>query len=396
MSARVLIERHEPADLGELDDAWSAAATFAFLPEKSGVPESWVRDALDALPHDLRRDHFALLTSGSTGRPRLVIGSKSRAEELARLLHRIQESEPVAETILALPLTYCYAFVNQWLWARVMDKRLVHTRGFSHADSLRTALRDARGAMICLVGIQVPLFAQWLGGESYPGVIRVHFAGGAFPQQQLAAVQRVFPNARIFNNYGCAEAMPRLAVRRAEDAAVAADIGAPLPGVALSTGESGELRFRSPYGAVAFVDGNGLHRIAADEWVPTGDLGAQQEDGRWLLTGRANEVFKRHGEKVALPLLLETVSAAWTGPAGFYRERDAAGEEGHVLVLAPRPSEDDVHAILQSFRAQHPRALWPLRIESAERLPTLPNGKLDRASLADLRSKTVHWRQRIA
>lgn len=395
MSGRVLIERHEPGDLAELDEAWSAAETFAFLPEKSGVPESWVRDSLGALPNELRRDHFALLTSGSTGRPRLVIGAKPRAEELARLLHRVQESAPVEETILALPLTYCYAFVNQWLWARVMERRLVHTRGFSHADSLRAALRDAREAMICLVGIQVPLFAQWLGGESYGGVIRVHFAGGAFPQQQLAAVRRIFPNAEIFNNYGCAEAMPRLAVRRAADAAVAADIGAPLPGVSLMSAGNGELRFRSPFGAVAYVDGNGLHRITSDEWVPTGDLGVQ-EGGRWLLTGRANEVFKRHGEKVALPLLLETVSAAWRGPAGFYRERDAAGEEGHVLVLAPRPSEDDVHAILQSFRAQHPRALWPLRIESAERLPTLPNGKLDRASLAELGAKTVHWRQRIA
>ncbi|HEV7921434.1 MAG TPA: class I adenylate-forming enzyme family protein, partial [Thermoanaerobaculia bacterium] len=342
---------------------------------------------------DLRRDHFALLTSGSTGRPRLVIGARPRAEELARLLHRVQDSAPVAETILALPLTYCYAFVNQWLWARVLGQRLVHTRGFSHADSLRAALRNAREAMICLVGIQVPLFAQ--GGESYPGVIRVHFAGGAFPQQQLEVMRRVFPNAEIFNNYGCAEAMPRLAVRRASDAEVASDIGLPLPGVELLTADNGELRFRSPYGAVAYVDSAGLHRITTDEWVPTGDLGVE-EGGRWLLTGRANEVFKRHGEKVTLPLLLETVSAAWTGPAGFYRERDAAGEEGHVLVLAPRPSDDDVHAILQSFRAQHPRALWPLRIESAERLPTLPNGKLDRASLAGLDSKTVHWRQRIA
>jgi long-chain acyl-CoA synthetase len=391
MSGRVLSERHEPGDLTRLGEAWAAAETFAFLPEKSGVAESWARDALAALPADLQRDHFALLTSGSTGRPRLVISAKRRAEALARLLHRVQEGEPVEETILALPLSYCYAFVNQWLWARVLERRLVHTRGFSHADSLREALRNARAAMICLVGIQVPLF----GSESYPGVIRVHFAGGAFPQQQLAVIRRIFPRAEIFNNYGCAEAMPRLAVRRASEAEAAADIGTPLPGVELATAENGELRFRSPYGAVAYVDGAGLHRITSDDWVSTGDLGAEQ-NGRWLLTGRANEVFKRHGEKVALPLLLETVSAAWQGPAGFYRERDAAGEEGHVLVLAPRPSDDDVHAILQSFRAQHPRALWPLRIESAERLPTLPNGKLDRASLAQLDCKTVHWRQRIA
>jgi hypothetical protein len=137
MSGRVLIERHEPDDLTKLDEAWAAAETFAFLPEKSGVPERWVREALDTLPDDLRFHHFGLLTSGSTGRPRLVIGAKSRAEELARVLHRMQESEPVKGTILALPLTYCYAFVNQWLWAGVVERRLVHTRGLRHGHASR-------------------------------------------------------------------------------------------------------------------------------------------------------------------------------------------------------------------------------------------------------------------
>src|SRR4029079_6045738 len=136
----LLVERHEPADLAALDAAWSAAETFAFLPEKSGVPESWVRNAMGALPEDLRSDHFALLTSGSTGRPKLVVGAKARTEALVRVLHARQGGDPVAETILGVPLTSCYAFVNQWLWGRVFRRRLVHTRGFAHADELRGAL----------------------------------------------------------------------------------------------------------------------------------------------------------------------------------------------------------------------------------------------------------------
>lgn len=396
MRARILTEHHSPADLHALDEAWSGGETFAFVPEKSGVEEGWVAAALDALPLELQRDHFALLTSGSTGRPKLVVGEKGRAEALARLLHERQRSEPVAETILVLPLTYCYAFVNQWLWGRVTGRELVHTRGFAHADELRDRLREARDAMLCLVRVQLPLFTDVFGAETFPGVIRVHFAGGAFPQARLAEVARVFPSAAIFNNYGCAEAMPRLTVREARDGDDAADVGTPLEGVELRTAENGELQFRSPFGAVAFVDENGFHAINAHDWTGTGDTGAVGENGHWFLTGRRSEVFKRHGEKISLPLLLESLQHAWPGAAAFYRERDPLGEEGHVLVVAPRPRDEQLRALLQTLRASHPRSHWPLRIESADRLPALPNGKVDVAALPAVEAKIVHWRQRLA
>lgn len=390
----ILVEQHDPADLAALDEAWSAGATFAFVPEKSGVPAAWLDSALSSIPEDLRTGHFALLTSGSTGRPKLVIGAKARSEALARLLHDVQESEPVAEAILALPLTYCYSFVNQWLWARVMSRRVVQTHGFSQPDTLRDALRRSQSAMICLVGIQVPLIAGYFAAERFEGVIRVHFAGGRFPQNELDVVRRCFPNAAIFNNYGCAEAMPRLTVRHAEEADIGSDVGCPLPGVAMRAGEAGELLFRSPLGAVALIDDEGLHRIAPEDWTATGDLG-RIEAGRVILTGRASEVFKRHGEKIALPILLESVGHSWRGGAAFYRERDSRGEEGHVLVLAPHPGDEATRAILQTFRERHPRALWPLRIESVEQLPSLPNGKVDVGALPSLGNKIVHWRQRI-
>ena len=43
----------------------------------------------------------------------------------------------------------------------------------------------------------------------------------------------LFPNARVFNNYGCAEAMPRLTVRPVKEGEEGVGIGNPLPGVEL-------------------------------------------------------------------------------------------------------------------------------------------------------------------
>src|SRR6185436_11426597 len=105
--------------------------------------------------------------------------------------------------------------------------------------------------------------------------------------------------------------------------------------------------------------------------------------------------FKRHGEKISLASLLTTVLRHWQGGAAFYRETDSSGEEGHVLVLSPAPSEDQVRNVLKGFRAGHPRAAWPLRLESAPVMPLLSNGKVDVVGLPAVPGKTVHWYQRL-
>jgi acyl-CoA synthetase (AMP-forming)/AMP-acid ligase II len=391
----MLLEKEAQRDIQLLRQAWKDEPTFAFLPEKTGVDHEWIEKGLSLLPDEMKNGHFVLLTSGTTGAPKLVIGQRQRSEKLAATLHRLQESEPVEETILALPLSYSYAFVNQWLWSHCHQRPLRLTPGLSDPAALRRALQQARNAMICLVGVQVPLLASYFPGQSFPGIIRVHFAGGRFPQENLPLVRALFPEATIFNNYGCAEALPRLTLRKAEAADEAADIGRPLTGVELSTNDATELLFRSPYRAVGIVEDASFNWIPSETWVKSGDLAQPTEQGTWRLLGRASEVFKRHGEKISLAALMTTVTGTWTGQAIFYRERDASGEDGHVLVLAPAPAPGQLQEILLSLRRRHGRAHWPLRIECAAALPLLPNGKPDVHEATVMKDKTLLWYQRI-
>lgn len=391
----ILYEHEVNASIHRLDAAWENPSTFAFLADKSGTPLEWVEESLEKLPPEFRNDHFILFTSGSTGAPRMVIGDRRRAERLAVLLHDLHEAEPVRETLVALPLTYCYAFVNQYLWARQCGRRLVLTDGFARPDAFQTALEEARDAMLCLVGAQVPFLMQFFAGKTFPGLIRLHFAGGRFPQASLPFLQSLFPSATIFNNYGCAEAMPRLTLRRSEVSTLAHHIGWPLPGVEIKADEAGRMFFRSPYGAVALADESGFTRIDATTWVPTGDMGRVEEDGHWQLTGREGEVFKRYGEKVSAAHLLNELREIWPGQADFFREQDSRGEEGFVLLLAPTPGEEQVKQILKHLRMRYSRPHWPLRIESTDALPLLPNGKIDRQALSQLTDTVVQWRQRI-
>ncbi len=392
---RILVDTNTHAEPELLDAAWAATETFAYVPQKSGVTSAWLETALHALPSDLQRDHFALLTSGSTGQPKLVIGEKRRADALARTLHQAQESEEIERTIVVLPLTYCYAFVNQWRWARTMERELVMSVGFSDPARLARQLLEAPNSMLCMVGAQVPLLLQSLPDAHFPGVRRLHFAGGRFPQDKLDQLHAFFPNATIFNNYGCAEAMPRLTLRKADESPIGANIGRPLPGIELHAGEDSKLLFRSPFGSVAYVDADGFHPIGVDEWIPTGDLARGHTDGTWELLGRANEVFKRYGEKISIPTVMAAVASEWRGNVEAYRESDSTGEMGYVLVLAPEPTDNDVRGILRALRSTFTRVHWPLRIESMSALPRLPNGKIDRMGLGDGAGRQIQWRQRL-
>lgn len=392
----ILLREHEvhqqPALLAA---AWADPATFVLLPEKLSVSDEWLDQSLALIPQELHRDHFVMLTSGTTGQPKLIVGNRARSEKLARVLHDRQESEPVQETISMLPLSYTYSFVNQWLWSQVMQRRFITTQGLADPKSLKATLGAARDAMICLVGVQVPLLMTHLAGERFDGVIRVHFAGGRFPQEKLDELRSMFPNAQVFNNYGCAEAMPRLTIRRAEEANEAANIGRPLCGIEMRSDDQHAILFRSPYGAVGVVENMKFTAITPDDWIPSGDLGEMSDDGSWRLLGRASEVFKRHGEKVSLAALTTTVSAAWPGQCAFYREADRTGEDGCVLTLAPEATSDSVKPVLMALRKHHPRAQWPLRIESVPSLPLLSNGKTDVRALPSLPNKSVLWQQHI-
>lgn len=394
-SIRVLAQHAIDADIGKLAAAWSGESTFALIPDKTGADHDFVARWMDSLPPELQTHHYALLTSGSTGTPKLIVGRRERTEALVRVLHRLQELEEAAETIVTLPLTYSYAFVNQWLWSEVFKRKLILTRGLAEPDHLGEHLQAASQTMLCLVGAQVPLLLQHFAEASFPGVIRLNFAGGRFPQEHLPALRRLFPSCRIFNNYGCAEALPRLTIRKAEEADEARVLGLPIEGVALSTDAASNLLFRSPYGAVGIVEGGAFRRVEDQDWIATGDLGERMADGRWRLLGRASEVFKRYGEKISLASITATVNNAWNGQCGFYRETDPAGEDGYVLVLAPLADEAGLRGILHGFRAGHTRPHWPLRIETLATMPLMSNGKIDSSALKTIGAKTVLWKQRL-
>ncbi|MBD3334060.1 MAG: GNAT family N-acetyltransferase, partial [Candidatus Eisenbacteria bacterium] len=82
-------------------------------------------------------------------------------------------------------------------------------------------------------------------------------------------------------------------------------VGLPLPGIEVKLAEDGELLIRGPYVARAFGPGGPASGDPETEWLATGDLAREDEDGFLAIIGRKKDLFKNiKGETIA-PQLLE-------------------------------------------------------------------------------------------
>ena len=392
MTLAVVPEPASSDELDDLDSLWLSRRSFILAP-RAAVDRRWLDAAVGAIPDEYATGHYGLLTSGSTGAPKLVIGRHERSEQLARVIHLAQDNEPATATVVALPLAYSFAFMNQWLWSRMLDRGFILTEGFRRPEALARALQSSDATMLCLVGAQVPMLGVF-GDLTFPGVVRLHFAGGRFPQEQAGALRARFPNARLFNNYGCTEALPRLTVRAAEDASDGANVGRPLEGIRMRS-TAGALEFQSEYSAVGVVENHVFRPIGEKEWLPTGDLGEILPDGNVLLHGRAGEVIKRYGEKTSAQALQAALSHLWDGGMAVYLDHDSSGEPGFVLVLEGNPSQERVRELLTALPRVLRRPHWPLRVERVAELPRSSNQKVDALRLTSLDDREILWRQRI-
>lgn len=75
-------------------------------------------------------------------------------------IHTALLLEPVVIAIVSFPLTYPYAFVNQWVWSTVFSRKLVFTSGLSNPSVLLHTLAEESNSMFFMVGSQVALFRR--------------------------------------------------------------------------------------------------------------------------------------------------------------------------------------------------------------------------------------------
>jgi len=338
---------------------------------------------------------YCLYTSGSSGRPKGVFVSHAALgySTAARIAHY---GEAPRVYLLCSSISFDSSVAGIY-WTLATGGHLVipsadpldteavaaaaHAHRASHLltlPSLYDALLDSADA-----GALDSLRTVIVAGETCPPyLVRRHFAG--------------LPDAALFNEYGPTECTVWALAHRCAPADGQRDsvpIGRPIPGAEIGLvpggpgGEgTGELWVRSPGVALGYAGAPGTEtpfiNDGARRTYRTGDLVRFDEQGDLHFAGRADSQLKLAGMRIELSeiehLVREHTGAA---AAALGVARGAAGPP-RLMAFLVRPAAGFRPAELHTALRRHlPRAAVPRSVHTLERLPTLPNGKLDRAAL---------------
>jgi acyl-CoA synthetase (AMP-forming)/AMP-acid ligase II len=155
----------------------------------------------------------------------------------------------------------------------------------------------------------------------------------------------------------------------------------------LPAGEVGEIAIRSAANMTGYWNDPDATRAAftADGYFRTGDLGYLDEDGYLFIVDRKKDIIIRGGENISAA---EVEAACYDHPQVAEASVFGAPDErlGEVPVAVIHPRGDLAESVLREFLEGHVAGFKvPARfIFSAEPLPKLGTGKIDRVALKAL------------
>jgi O-succinylbenzoic acid--CoA ligase len=317
----------------------------AVLPVDHRLPLSARAALMDALGSGQAVDEgdaLVVATSGTTGAPRGVVLTHAAVEASAAATSDRLEVDPAADCWLAvLPMAH-------------IGGLSVVTRALATGTPLTFDPDDGRATLVSVVPTQA--------GRMDLSRFRRVLVGGS------AAWASLPPNA--VTTYGMTET----------GSGVVYD-GLPLDGVDVRVGaDDSQIFVRGPMLLRCYRDGT--VPLDASGWLPTGDAGALQPDGRLRVDGRMGDVIVTGGEKV-WPDAVEQVLRSAPGVADVAlagRPDPEWGQRVVAFVVASGP------VTLDGLRAVVKEALpaWcaPKELVLVDALPRTALGKVRRAELA--------------
>ncbi|NEA42912.1 non-ribosomal peptide synthetase, partial [Streptomyces sp. SID11385] len=358
---------------------------------------------------------YVIFTSGSTGRPKGVVITQRNITSLFHShRHDLHEAarRRTGRRHLRVAHAWSFAFDASWqpqLW--LLDGHALHLADEETRRDPELLAAFVRTHAIDFIEVTPSLLARMAdsgltGPDGDCPLALVGFGGEAVPPalwRRLAAL----PHTEAVNLYGPTETTVDALVGRVADSPGEPVVGRPVHGsraYVLDTalrpvppGVTGELYLAGPGLARGYLDRPTLtaERFLADPYGPagermyrTGDLARWTEEGLLRFAGRADDQVKIRGYRVELaeiekaidthPAVARTVVVTREPRPGVHQliAYTAPHAPTSPTADAPAPAELRAHAA-----ATLPEYMVPAAVVVLDRLPLLPNGKLDRAAL---------------
>ena len=294
-------------------------------------------------------DALVVATSGTTGVPKGVVLTHDAVRASALAVSRRLGVGPGDRWLACLPLAHVAGLAVVTRAVLTGTPLEVHS-GFDP---------DAVGASSATLVSLVPTALRRVD----PGRFRVVLLGGAPPPLHVP------PN--VVTTWGMTET----------GSGVVHD-GVPLDGVEVRVDARGQLLVRGPMLLRCYRDGTDPKD--SDGWLPTGDVGEVDEDGRVFVHGRLDDLIVTGGENV-WPQAVESVLRAHpaVGDVAVVGRADEEWGQRVVAVVVPaNPSEPPTLASLRGWaRERLPAFAAPRELRLVARLPHTSAGKVERRSL---------------
>lgn len=210
-------------------------------------------------------------------------------------------------------------------------------------------------------------------------------SGGAALNPALVAETQARLGDKLFNLYGTSEAGFSVIATPADLRRAPDTIGRKIGGVNLAILDGDDKPV--PFGTVGKICIKSLWSVKTDKnFVETGDLGLQDENGYLFLRGRTDEMVVSGGEKV-YPIELENILVKHPGVRQVAVVGIPDREFGQRLkaFVVPAPDANLAETTIKDWLVPRvARFQMPAVVEFLEELPTTAIGKINKKALANL------------
>ncbi len=358
---------------------------------------------------------YLIYTSGSTGTPKSVVVTQGN---LARYAAGVLDALALPEEATLAALASLTADLGYTAWfGALLGGRTLRIVGDALADDPDALARHFAERPVDALKIVPSHLAALLAVPDAARLLprRCLVLGGeALDAGLVARLRGLSPDLRILNHYGPTETTVGCLTHDAADTAAMGEadgripVGRPLAGARavvldrhlcpVPAGVVGELAIGGDGVAAGY---RGRPGLTADRFIPdpfgrpgdrlyrTGDRARLSSGGAVEFLGRADDQVKIRGFRVE-PGEVESWLRRQPGVAeAAVTARPAPSGEGLRLVAFAAPATLDAAGLLTAMRAELPDAMVPSALRMLDRLPRLPNGKIDRKALPDADPATL-------
>ncbi len=345
---------------------------------------------------------YVIFTSGSTGVPKGVITSH---QSLMTYIDSVSKVLNINDTDVLgnqSPLDYIAAIRDIYFpISRGASTFVIPKNEFAVPTALFETLNREKITALCwsVAGVEIPAKLGAFDVLKPEYLKKLCFSGSVMPCKYLKIWQENLPDVLYVNQYGPTEATASCTyyvVKEKVDDDTVLPIGTPYDNyrVTLLTednkpvaiGETGEICVSGPilalgyygnagYTEKAFIQ-NPLNPNYRELIYRTGDLGSFDENGILHFHGRMDRQIKHLGHRIELGEI-EEAARKIDGVVDCCSLYNKPKEHLYLFYTGDATSKD----IVLSFRKNMPAFMVPRKLVNLDKLPTLPNGKIDMQTL---------------